>query len=170
MEKGLVLKTPNCYNEKQNSSRKEEDVTHRDEGHYGEKHGARTRLDQVVADAIRKASVGEEVPCAEAFRIAQEMGVEPSEVGRALDLLEMKVTKCQLGLFGHEQGKHLIVEPAEAVSPELEKALRAGLVDGRLPCAAAWEIAKRFALPKMDITAACEKLNIRIGQCQLGAF
>jgi hypothetical protein len=145
-------------------------MTHRDEGHYAEKHGARTQLDQAVADAIRKASVGEEVSCAEAFRIAQEKGVEPSEVGRTLDLLEMKITKCQLGLFGHELGKHLIVEPAEAVSPELEKALRAGLADGRLPCAAAWEIAKRFALPKMDITAACEKLNLRIRQCQLGTF
>jgi hypothetical protein len=145
-------------------------MTHRDEGHYGEKHGALTQLDQSVADAIRKASAGGKVPCAEAFRIAQEMGVEPSEVGRALDLLEMQITKCQLGLFGHERGRHLIVEPAEAVQPELEKALRAGLVNGRLPCAAAWEIAKRSALPKMDITAACEKLNIRIGQCQLGAF
>lgn len=170
MEKGLVLKTFNCYNEKENSSRKEEDVTHRNEGHYAEKHGARRQRDQAIADAIRKASVGGEVSCAEAFRIAQEMGVEPSEVGRALDLLEMKITKCQLGLFGHERGRHLIVEPAEAVSPELEKALRAGLVNGRLPCAAAWEIAKRSGLPKMDITAACEKLNIRISQCQLGTF
>jgi hypothetical protein len=170
MKKGLVLKPSNCYNEKQYNSQKEEDVTHRDEGHYAEKPGARRQLDQAIADAIRKASVGGKVSCAEAFRIAEEMGVEPSEVGRALDLLEMKIIKCQLGLFGHERGRHLIVEPAEAVSPELEKALRAGLVDGRLPCVAAWEIAKRFALPKMDITAACEKLNIRIGQCQLGAF
>jgi hypothetical protein len=145
-------------------------VTHRDEGHYAEKHGARTQLEQVIADAIRKVSAEGKVSCPEAFRIAEEMDIEPSAVGRALDLLEMKITQCQLGLFGHERGRHLIVEPAETVSLELEKALRADLVNGRLPCAAAWEIAKRFGLPKIGITAACEKLHIRMGQCQLGTF
>jgi len=145
-------------------------MTHRDEGHYAGKHGARTQLDQAIAGAIRKGSVGEKLSCTEAFRIAEEMGIGPSDVGRTLDLLEMKIIQCQLGLFGHQQGRHLIVEPAEAVPPELERALRAGLVNGRLPCATAWEIAKRFDLPKMSITSACEKLNLHIGQCQLGVF
>ena len=145
-------------------------MAHRDEGHYAEKHGAHEQLDQAIADAIRKRSVRGKLSCAAAFHIAQEMSIEPSEVGRALDLLEMKIIKCQLGLFGHEQGKHLIVKPAEAVPPDLERALRAALVNGRLPCATAWEIAKRFGLPKMSITSACETLNIRIGQCQLGSF
>lgn len=145
-------------------------MTHRDEGHYAEKHGARTQLDQAIADAVRKGSVGKKVLCTEAFRIAEEMGIEPSDVGRTLDLLEMKIIKCQLGLFGHEQGKRLIVKPAENVPPELERALREGLVKGRLPCATAWGIAKRFDLPKMSITSACERLNLRLCQCQLGAF
>ena len=114
--------------------------------------------------------MGGKLSCAEAFRIAQEMSVEPSEVGRALDLLEIRIIKCQLGLFGHEKGKRLIVKPAETVPPDLEEALRAGLVNGRLPCATAWEIAKRFNLPKMDMTSACERLNLHISQCQLGAF
>lgn len=145
-------------------------MTQRDKGHYAEKHEPHIQLNQAIADAIRKRSVAGKVSCAEAFRIAEGMGIEPSEVGRALDLLETKIIECQLGLFGHEQGRHLIVKPAEAVPPDLERALRAGLVNGRLPCATAWEIAKRFDLPKMSITSACETLNIRIGQCQLGSF
>ena len=145
-------------------------MTHRDEGHYAEKRGAHEQLHQTIADALRKRSVGEKLSCAAAFHIAQEMCIEPSEVGRALDLLETKIIKCQLGLFGHEQGKHLMVKPAEEVSPDLERALKAGLVNGRLPCATAWDIAERFDLSKMSITSACEKLNIRIGQCQLGLF
>jgi len=145
-------------------------MTHKDEGHYGEKHGARAELHQAIADAVRKSSTEGRVPCTGAFRIAEEMNIEPSEVGRTLDLLEMKIIKCQLGLFGHERGRHLIVEPSDAVPPDLEKALRAGLVNGRLPCAIAWEIAERFNLPRMSITSACERLNLRISQCQLGAF
>lgn len=145
-------------------------MTHRDKGHYGKKRGDRPELHEAVADAIGKSSTEGKVPCTEAFRIAKEMGIEPSEVGRTLDLLEIKIIKCQLGLFGHERGRRLIVKPSNAVPPGLEEALRAGLVNGRLPCAIAWEIAKRFNVPKMSITSACERLNLHISQCQLGAF
>ncbi len=145
-------------------------MTHKDEGHYAEKHGARANLDQGLAEAIKDHSIGGKLSCVAAFRIAEEMNVKPSEVGQALDLLEMKITKCQLGLFGHEKGKRLVVKPADTVPPDLEKALRAGLLKGRLPCATAWDIAKRFDVPKMEITSTCERLNLRIAQCQLGAF
>jgi len=145
-------------------------MTHRDEGHYAQKHSARAQLNRTIADAIRKCSVEGKVPCTEAFRIAEEMNIQPSEVGRALDLLEIRIIKCQLGLFGHEKGKRLIVKPAETVPQDLEEAIRAGLVNERLPCAIAWEIAKRFNVPKMGITSACERLNLHISQCQLGAF
>ena len=145
-------------------------MTHRDEGHYAEKHRTRAQLAQAITEAIRKHSIGGKVSCEGAFRIAEEMSIRPSEVGQALDAFETKIMKCQLGLFGHEQGKRLIVKPAETVPPELERALREGLVKGRLPCATAWGIAKRFDLPKMSITSACERLNLRLCQCQLGAF
>jgi hypothetical protein len=149
---------------------KEENVTHKDEGRYAEKHGSRTQLDQAITEAIRRYSAAGKLSCVAAFRIAEEMSIKPSEVGNALDLLEMKIIKCQLGLFGHEKGKRLIVKPAKTVPPDLEEALRAGLVNGLLPCATAWDIAKRFDLAKMSVTSACERLNLRIGQCQLGAF
>jgi len=149
---------------------KEENVTHRDKGYYAEKHGVHPQLDQAVTEVIRRRSRGGKLSCVAAFRIAEEMSIKPSEVGQALDLLEMKIIKCQLGLFGHEKGKRLIVRPAETVPPDLEEALRAGLANGRLPCTSAWDIAERFDLAKMSVTSACERLNLRIDQCQLGAF
>jgi hypothetical protein len=159
-----------CYNEHENRAEKEENMTHRDEGHYAQKRQARRDLDQAVAGAVGKRSVGRKISCADAFHIAGEMGIEPSEVGRILDLMERKIIKCQLGLFGYEPGRHLVVEPAEAIPPELERALRSGLVNGRLPCATAWKIATQFNVPKVHITAACERLNLRICLCQLGTF
>jgi len=67
-------------------------------------------------------------------------------------------------------GEEAIVRPAEDVSPELELAIREGLVVGRLPCAVAWALANRFDIRKLDVANTAEKLEIRIGQCQLGAF
>ena len=107
--------------------------------------------------------------CAQAFRIAEELGVAPRAVGQAATALDVRLIRCQLGLFGHGEQKS-VVEPAEDVSPELEQAIREGLILGRLPCAVAWAVAARFGMPKLHVANAAERLGVRIGQCQLGAF
>lgn len=145
-------------------------MTHKDEGDYAGKHGGRVALNRTLTEAIKRRSSEGKVSCAAAFSIASELNMKPSQVGKGLDLLEMKIVKCQLGLFGYEKDTRLIVQAADAVPLELERALKELLVNGRLSCAAAWNIAKRFKRPKMDITAACETLKLRIAHCQLGAF
>jgi len=55
-------------------------------------------------------------------------------------------------------------------NPDVTAAIRAALVDRRLPCASAWDIAKTFGVRKMVVSAACEALGIKIKPCQLGAF
>jgi hypothetical protein len=107
--------------------------------------------------------------CGAAFRIAEALELNPLEVGEATDELGVRLHHCQLGLFGYN-GKERIVQAKDEVSPELEQAIREGLVVGRLPCAVAWAIANRFNLRKTAVANAAEKLEIRIGQCQLGAF
>jgi hypothetical protein len=107
--------------------------------------------------------------CAQAFRIAKRLKAAPLMVGRAADALDVHLARCQLGLFGYGDKKRLVV-PAETVAPELEQAIRGGLVLGRLPCAVAWAIASRFHISKVAVANAAEGLAIPIGQCQLGAF
>jgi len=107
--------------------------------------------------------------CAVAFEIAESLGVPAEEVGFTLDSLEVKVVKCQLGLFGYSPAKR-IVQPAERVPPDLEKAIRGALVKDRLPCSSAWALAEKRRLRKMEISSACETLGIKIGPCQLGTF
>lgn len=126
-------------------------------------------MDERIAAAVRERARDGGLRCAEAFRIAEELGVTPLAVGRAADDLDVRLTRCQLGLFGHG-GQKSIVEPAEKIEPDLERAIREGLTLGRLPCAVAWVIAARFGMPRLHVTNAAEKLDVRIGQCQLGAF
>jgi hypothetical protein len=126
-------------------------------------------MDKKIASAIRGRAKDGTLSCVDAFRIAEELAVMPLDVGEAADALEVRLARCQLGLFGYGDPKR-IVQPAEYVAPELEQAIREGLVNGRLPCAEAWAIAARFDLSKLDVANAAEKLEIRVGQCQLGAF
>ena len=126
-------------------------------------------MDDRIAVAIQE-QVGEGMlRCAVAFHIAKELNVTPLAVGETADELDVRLSRCQLGLFGYGDQKS-IVESAEQVSPELELAIREGLVEGRLPCAVIWDIATRFEMPKRHVANAVEKLEVRIRPCQLGAF
>ena len=121
--------------------------------------------------SIRESLVEERLTCRDAFSIAEREGVAARTVGEEATRLSIRISHCQLGLFGHESTeKKRIVHPAEKRSPRLERAIRARLVDGRLPCEAAWEIASEQRLPKLDVANAAETLNIRISACQLGCF
>lgn len=122
-----------------------------------------------IEEAVQERTQEGKLSCGNAFRIAENLGVTPRAVGQVTDELEVHLYRCQLGLFGYD-GQERLVEPAEEVSPELEQAIEEGLILGRLPCAVAWAIANRFSLPKLHVANAAEKLEVRIGQCQLGAF
>jgi len=126
-------------------------------------------MDDRVVAAVREQAQDGTLRCAAAFRIAEDLDVSPLAVGRAADDLNVRLMRCQLGLFGHGERKS-VVEPAESVTPELEQAIREGLILDRLPCAVAWVIAARFGMPKLHVANGAEKLGLRVGQCQLGAF
>ena len=125
-------------------------------------------MDDRIVTAVREQAQDETLRCAAAFRIAEDLGVSPLAVGRTADGLNVRLMRCQLGLFGHGERKS-VVEPAESVTPELEQAIREGLILDRLPCAVAWAIAARFGMPKLHVANGAEKLGVRFGQCQLGA-
>ena len=61
--------------------------------------------DPAAAEAIEKAAKEKKLTCADAHRIAGSLGIEPSEMGVQIDLLDHAITRCQLGLFGYDDGK-----------------------------------------------------------------
>ena len=144
-------------------------MTHADKGHFARKHPPDREVNPEIVNAAKSHVSEGTISCAVAFNISSELNVSPEEVGFTLDFLEIPIVKCQLGLHGYGP-KRRIVEPAEKVSGELESMIREKLINGRLPCASAWEIAERFGLRRMEVSSACEALKIKISSCQLGAF
>ena len=143
-------------------------MTHKDEGHYSDKHEPGVRPDERVAAAVREKAVSGEIACADAERIGAAMGVTLAEMGRTIDLLELRIARCQLGLFGYPEGK--AIPPVTEVAADLEEAIRGGLTGGKLPCKKAWEIAAGRKILRMAVSSACEALKLKIKPCQLGAF
>jgi hypothetical protein len=134
-----------------------------------EKHQPDVVVEPLLRETLLEQASKGELPCAVAFEVAQELRVLPDAVGQAADLLELRLVKCQLGLFGYRPEKS-IVKPAASVSPELERAILAGLVNDRLPCKTAWDIAEQLGIQKMKVSGACDAMGIKIKPCQLGAF
>ncbi len=144
-------------------------MTHEDAGHYARKHGPKAVINSAIQDMLLTRALKGKLPCAVAFDLARNLDISPKDVGRTADLMEFRLVKCQLGLFGYYPKKS-ILKPLSSMNAALEKAILEELKDHRLPCKKAWEIAKRFGIHKIKLARACDALKIKIAPCQLGAF
>lgn len=144
-------------------------MAHEDAGHYGAKHPG-GKIDDAIADKIRSRDNQGRISCAAAHEIARQYGCPPIQVGKNIDLLEKRINKCQLGLFGYGTQKGKAVESSAMVPQDLETVIRAAVDGDRISCKAVWDLANQSGVTRMDVACACEALGIKVSSCQLGAF
>jgi len=138
-------------------------------GHYAAKHPPGTRVSLSIEQAIRDKMTENKITCRTAHEIAAALGVSPQEVGVGIDLLEARISQCQLGLFGHGQ-PHEDASSSDTVPPEFRADIEAAIIDGRLGCADAWRIADARSIPRARIAKFCNAMKVKISKCQIGAF
>ena len=120
-----------------------------------------------------KVYLEDDLPCAVAHYIAADLGVTPSEVGDTANEIDVRITMCQLGLFGYAQkGKpaYRIFKAWKDMPEDLGSALQAAASDGRISCLALWEIGKQFGLSRHEMGNAAEGAGLKVKPCQLGCF
>jgi hypothetical protein len=136
---------------------------------YSQKHDPHLRPDPTIKKALTNRGVGSEIPCALAFEIARDLGVAPEKVGRTVDILDIPLATCQLGLFGYKPEKK-IIRAEDTTNQELKDVVVGSTEDSRLSCAVAWQIADRFNVGKKVVGNVCQANGIKIKDCRLGAF
>ena len=57
------------------------------------------KLLEAVLRSAREEGGRMKLSCADAFRLAAELGVQPRDIGRICDAQNIKITKCQMGCF-----------------------------------------------------------------------
>ncbi len=137
--------------------------------HFAAKHPAGTTVPSEVKAGLEARIEKGCITCAAAHAVARALSIHPEGVGQAIDLLEGRIEKCQLGLFGYGARKK-IVDAGQAVDPKIRETILAASLNGCLTCGDAWTIAERLAVPRLAIGTACESLGIKVVRCQLGAF
>lgn len=124
-----------------------------------------------LESAVREHLIAGRLPCAKAFAIAGERSIPPRTVCEAADGIDIRLSRCQLGLFGYEDfGEKRPASALPEVPAPLKVQIEQRLVDGKLPCAAAWQLAEDAGLPRFALGCICETLGIRVAPCQLGCF
>ena len=130
-------------------------------------------MDEQVRQAVLGRLEEGHLTCHQAHALANELGVEPIEVGRAADELNIRVSRCLLGLFGYGSkaaGTHKLVHAMAQVPPALEAALCAEADKEGITCLAVWRVADRLGYSRLEASNAVEGLKLHVSYCQLGCF
>ncbi len=143
-------------------------MTHEDAGHYAKKHQDK-KIDETIAMVLKNKAKNGKITCASVHAAAKELGILPREAGVQADLLELRLTKCSLGLYGYGP-QWDILQKDFTISEELDNAINSAAENKRITCSACWKIADELKIKKIDVASACEKKGLKIKQCQLGAF
>ena len=124
---------------------------------------------RILAEELAGSLVGGKLPCPIAFKVARKLNVAPKVVGDKADELGIRVINCQLGCFGVQKATHDELRDMQISAP-VEEAIRAALINGKVPCEAAYGIASKLKVSRRKVGDTASKLDIRVSNCQLGCF
>ena len=138
-------------------------------------------MDDRIHQAILEHLEDGKLPCNHAFALARSLDVDPLNVGLTANEAGIRISRCQLGLFGYgpkAEGKHKIVHPMDQVPERLAARLRAEAESGRqaqaeekgITCTAIWRVADGLGYRRIEASSAVEAMGIKVSRCQLGCF
>lgn len=113
------------------------------------------------------------LPCNHTFAIARALEIEPLTVGQTANEAGIRISRCQLGLFGYgpkAEGKHKIVHAMDKVPERLAARLRAEAEGDGISCRAVWRVADGLGYRRIEASSAVEAMGLKISRCQLGCF
>jgi len=130
-------------------------------------------MDEKLLNSMTKRLEEGHLPCPQAFVIARRSKLEPLTVGLAANEAGIRISRCQLGLFGYgpkSEGKHKIVHAMEQVPERLAARLRAEASADGITCLAVWRVADELGWTRLEASSAVEAMGLKVSHCQLGCF
>lgn len=99
--------------------------------------------------------------CLKAFKVARLIGLKPIEMSDACASINIKITNCELGVFGKIKFKEY--------EKDIFKSLQQNFTQNkRVECKILWDEARTSTLRKVG--SAVKASDIDVTHCQLGCF
>lgn len=112
--------------------------------------------------------------CEAAHEIAERLDIKPGEIGNLANDLGIRITRCQLGLFGYAPGKgtpgYRLVRELDTLPEPVSAQVKETAVKRRVSCIMLWRIARQHGVSRPDMGNIAETLKIKVTPCQLGCF
>lgn len=144
-------------------------MTHEYRGKYATKHDTDQPINEELKKLVLEKVVDGSITCSAAHEIATTAHVTPAEVGIVIDMVEARLIRCILGLYGYPDSKPVKKAPAQE-DEVLLKAINDAAIDKHLPCKDAWDIADKLKVGRLTVSRMAEAHGIKVNKCQLGAF
>lgn len=125
--------------------------------------------DETIAEKIKERMENGYLSCSVAFKLADQLGLSNGEMGRYADVLDLRLTKCRIGLFGYGKGVKL-VKQLELVDTVLESRVDQFVKNERVNCEDVLKVADEFKISPVQVGSVCQTRGIKIKNCCLGAF
>ncbi len=118
-----------------------------------------TQLNLLLTNLDEKGKLS----CLKAFKVARLIGVQPKEMDNITKSLNIKITNCELGVFG----KLHFTEKDDKVYDKLSQNFNLGK---KVECEIAWYAARDKGLSLRKVGSTINKSDIKVTHCQLGCF
>ncbi|PRM93474.1 ModE family transcriptional regulator [Arcobacter cryaerophilus gv. occultus] len=122
-------------------------------------------LEFILSDEQRKIVFenlddNKKLSCLKAFKVAKKMKVQAKDMSAITKSLGVKITDCELGVFGSLDFL--------AKNEEIYNRLKKSYKEQRIPCKNLWQEAKSSSLRVVGSTV--KNSDIEVSYCQLGCF
>ncbi len=104
-----------------------------------------------------------ELSCIKAFKAAKMMGIKPKHMAQIAKDLNIKITNCELGVFG----KLKFTDRNDAIYNKLSKNSKE---NKKVQCEIAWKLAQEKGSTLKKVGASIKNSDIKVTHCQLGCF
>lgn len=120
------------------------------------------KLDKIQTDLVM-TNLDEDgkLGCLKAFKVARLIGKKPSEMAALTKSLNIKITSCELGVFGNLKFTDSDFNLYKNMSNKLE-------ISKKIECKDAWNHAQKSTLKKVGSTI--KNSDLEVTYCQLGCF
>ena len=100
--------------------------------------------------------------CVKAFKVAKLIGMEPNNIAQIAKDMNIKITNCELGVFGKLEFNDL--------NDDIYDILKKRGNDSKIECEIAWKIAKERGQGINKIGSAIKNSDLKVSKCQIGCF
>lgn len=122
------------------------------------------KLDNIQTDLLlTNLDENGKLSCLKAFKVARLIGVKPKEMDNITKSMDIKITNCELGVFG----KLKFSQIEDTIYDKLSRNFSQGK---KVECEVAWYTAEEEGTTVREVGSTINKSDIQVTHCQLGCF